>query len=218
MKDVDTLLLILKMIINYRANCRTKFGARFVAMMLTWGLCCVAIANRSVAHAITFHDVPSLLKEQFRHSERVSYARIKLSQEEKSTLEQRMGRKFSKSEYVIFVASTQGRIDGYALIDEERGQHELITFAAFFDQQGRITRQEIIAYREPYGDGIRQERFRRQFYGRTAESGFALGKDIDSVSGATISAGAMCTGVRRATLVVDFFRQKNSKRSSVASL
>ena len=38
-------------------------------------------------------------------------------------------------------------------------------FATFFDCDGRVTRVEVVAYREPYGDGIRSQRFRKQFVG-----------------------------------------------------
>lgn len=181
-------------------------------------LCFFVFACPHGAKAIVFHDISSLLKEQFRSSEKIAYERVKLSPQEQQVLQQRIRHRLAKQEYVIFVASTRGKVDGYALIDDERGQHEPITFAAFFDAQGHVIRQEVVAYREPYGDAIRQERFRKQFYGRSATSGFELGKDIDSVSGATISAGAMCAGVRRATLLVDILRQRVARKSSVASL
>ncbi len=172
----------------------------------------------SSAGATAFFDVKKLLGEHFKTSDKVVFRRLSLSPAEQATLERRLGRKLPKREYVLFVATTGAQVDGYALIDDERGQHEMITFAAFFDTAGRITRQEVIAYREPYGDEVRQERFRKQFYGRSAASGFRLGKDIDSVSGATISAGAMCTGVHRATLLVELLRQKVREAGSLASL
>jgi Na+-translocating ferredoxin:NAD+ oxidoreductase RnfG subunit len=62
---------------------------------------------------------------------------------------------------------------------------------------------EVLAYREPYGDGIRTERFRRQFVGRSASSGFVAEHDIDAVSGASISSRSMCVGVQRAAILLD---------------
>ncbi|MET0385661.1 MAG: FMN-binding protein, partial [Polyangiales bacterium] len=81
--------------------------------------------------------------------------------------------------------------------------HEPISFGTFFDPQGVITRVEILAYREPYGDGVRAERFRKQFLGRSAKSTFRPGADIDAISGATISSRSLCIGVERAAVLFD---------------
>lgn len=157
----------------------------------------------SPAAAETFYTVPQLLSEHFAKSERVSFEKVGLDGPQRARIEQRLGRSLAKSGYTFYVASTRGKVDGYALFDEERGQHELISFATFFDAAGEITRVEVVAYREPYGDGIRAERFRRQFVGRRAASGFRPNKDIDAISGATISSRSMCAGVKRASVLLE---------------
>ena len=88
------------------------------------------------------------------------------------------------------------------MFDREIGQHEYIDLATFFDCDGRVTRVEVVAYREPYGEGIRSKRFRKQFVGKEAASGFKPGRDIDVISGATLSARAMAKAVKRATLLL----------------
>ena len=103
----------------------------------------------------------------------------------------------------MFVATSGSHVDGYAVFDQERGQHELIDFVVFFDGRGAVTGVEVLAYREPYGDAIRGERFRRQFVGRSGSSGFRADHDIDVVGGATISSRSMCVGVQRASVIVD---------------
>lgn len=148
-------------------------------------------------------DPRALLAEQFRASERVTYVRVAPQGVERAAIEHRLGRPLPRGEYTFYVASTRGRVDGYALFDDERGQHELISFGTFFDAHGRITRVEVMAYREPYGDGIRSERFRHQFVGRTSASGFRPNDDIDAISGATISSRAMCVGVKRASVILE---------------
>lgn len=156
------------------------------------------------ALAEVFYTVRGLLSEQFRTSARVSYVQVHPSREQRAQVQARLGgRALAKDDYTFYVATTGSRVDGYALFDEERGQHELISFATFFDAGGRVTRVEVLAYREPYGDGIRAERFRRQFLGRSAQSGFDSGRDIDAVSGASISSRSMCAGVQRASVLLE---------------
>jgi hypothetical protein len=153
------------------------------------------------AAAIDFTTPQKLLSEHFHGSERVSYVRVHLEPAQRATIEARLGRALPKVDWTFFVATSHGQPDGYALFDEELGQHEPISFATFFDTSGRITRVEVVSYREPFGDGVRAERFRKQFVGRDAQSQFRPGADIDAISGATISSRSLCVGVERAAVL-----------------
>ncbi|MGB8329424.1 MAG: FMN-binding protein [Polyangiales bacterium] len=153
-------------------------------------------------HAQVYFSVRGLLAEQFRQSELVDYRRVQLSAERREAIQRTLGETLEKSEYIFYVARSADHIDGYALFDREIGQHEYIDFATFFDGEGRVTRVEVVAYREPYGEGIRSKRFRSQFVGKEADSGFRPGHDIDVISGATLSARAMAKAVQRATLLL----------------
>jgi len=155
------------------------------------------------AGAVDYTTPQALLSQQFQRSERVTYLKVRPDAGQRAALEARLGRPLPKPEYTFFVATSHGQPDGYALFDEQLGQHELISFATFFDAEGRITRVEVVTYREPYGDGIRAERFRKQFVGKSAASQFRPGTDIDSISGATISSRSMCVGVERAAALFD---------------
>jgi len=182
--------------------------------LLVAGLC--GAPSRGAAEAGVYTTVRALLSEVFRDSERVSYVRVTPDDEERSHIEARLGRPLPRGEYTVYVATTAGAVDGYAVFDEERGQHELISFGTFFDARGEITRVEVLAYREAYGDGIRAERFRRQFVGRDATSRFRPGQEIDAISGATISSRAMCTGVERASVLVHEMVVPSAKRMLAA--
>lgn len=162
------------------------------------------------AYAKDFWTKQALLSEHFHGSERVSYVRVRLDANQRQRIEARLGRSLPKDEYTFFVASSRGHTDGYALFDEQLGQHEPISFATFFDPDGRIQRVEVVAYREPFGDGIRAQRFRQQFVGRTGQSRFRPNDDIDSISGATISSRSMCVGVERAAAIFDETIRRNA--------
>ena len=171
-----------------------------LATALALGL---SAAGPNPASAKDFFSIRELLGEHFKRSERVTFVRVKPTAAQVEQLSASLGRTLTAREYTFYVASSAGHVDGYALFDEELGQHEPISFATFFDPKGHVTRVEIVAYREPYGDGVRSARFREQFVGRDAGSGFAPDRDIDAISGATISSRALCVGVKRAALLLD---------------
>lgn len=168
------------------------------------------------AEAEVYFDVRTLLTQHFQRSERVAFVRVVPSAAERAAIEQRTGRRLARASYNVFVARTASRIDGYAIVDEEIAQHEPIRFAVFFDANGQVTRHEIVEYREAYGGEVRHDRFRRQFVGRGVGSTFRLGDDIDSVSGATLSARSMCAGVQRAVMLVDIARRQTPSAASAS--
>lgn len=153
-------------------------------------------------HAQVYYSVRGLLSEQFHGSELVDFKRVTLSSRTRGQIEQQLGEKLERGEYIFYVARSGESIDGYAIFDREIGQHEYIDLATFFDCDGRVTRVEVVAYREPYGDGIRSKRFRSQFLGKEAKSGYRPGHDIDVISGATLSARAMAKAVKRASVLL----------------
>src|SRR2546430_2350451 len=132
-----------------------------------------------------------VLADVFKKSESVGYQIVNLEAADRERLEKKLGYAVPKSKYTFFVARTGARVDGYALIDDEKGEHLPITFAVKLSPDGVVERQEIVAYREPRGDEVRDDRFRKQFVGKSARDPIAAGLDIVAVSGATISSRAM---------------------------
>jgi hypothetical protein len=151
----------------------------------------------------TYFTTRALLAEFFPKSERVTFRTFSLDSSLKARLTQRLGYAPSKDRYTVFIASTHGRVDGYALIDDEPGLHQPITFATRLSPHGAVERLEIMVYREPRGDEVRDARFRKQFEGKTAQDPLRVNRDIDAVSGATVSSVSMASGVRRAAVLID---------------
>jgi hypothetical protein len=172
----------------------------FSLALVVWLFVGLSLPARAAGN---FFTTPQILKEFFPKSQRVTYRKVKLGPAELAAVQGRLGYKPAKPEYVIFVATTGEQVDGYAVIDDELGQHEQITFAVKLSPAGVIERQEVMVYREAYGEEITDSRFRRQFQGKTAKDPVRAGVDIDVVTGATISSRSMAIGVRRALVLVD---------------
>lgn len=87
---------------------------------------------------------------------------------------------------------------GFAQIREARGKEQPITFLVAIDPVNRLKDVDILVYREPYGGEVAYESWRRQFRGQGVDAPLVPGRDIRSISGATISVNAVTTGVRLA--------------------
>lgn len=157
-----------------------------------------AVMLAATAHAQSAPLVRATLGHHFAQSTNVRFVRLRPQGADRTRIERMLGTPLVRTQYVVYVASTGARCDGYAVFDDEIGQHEPIDLVTFFDPAGRVTGVEVLAYREPYGDGIRSARFLAQLAGRDASSSF----EVDAVSGATISSRSVARAVRRATIIV----------------
>jgi electron transport complex protein RnfG len=211
-KPAGGLICLTAVLSSELALMKTVFKSIFIWLGCT---VCVLVAG-GPALATDFWKPQALLAEQFHASERVRYVRVHVDAAERALIEARLGRPLPKPEYTVFVATSHGNVDGYALFDDQLGLHEPISFATFFSADAHITRVEVVTYREPYGDGVRADRFRRQFVGRNGQSRFRPGTDIDAISGATISSRSLCVGVERAAALLEMALR--SKAIDTASL
>ncbi len=86
---------------------------------------------------------------------------------------------------------------GFAAVGNVVGKDQPITFLVAVDATDRLKDVDILVYREPYGGEVAYEPWRRQFRGKGAGDSLRVGKEIRSISGATISVHAVTLGVRR---------------------
>ncbi len=87
---------------------------------------------------------------------------------------------------------------GFAVVRNVIGKDQPITFLVATDTADHLKDIDILVYREPYGGEVAYESWRRQFRGKTAQDTLDVGRQIRSISGATISVNAVTNGVRRA--------------------
>jgi Na+-translocating ferredoxin:NAD+ oxidoreductase RnfG subunit len=86
---------------------------------------------------------------------------------------------------------------GWFIADQVVGKHDFIPFAVALDDSGAVKDVEILEYREAYGGEVANAKWRAQFAGKNHESPLKLTKDIQNISGATLSSKHITDGVRR---------------------
>ncbi len=138
------------------------------------------------------------LKQIFHDSETVSVDKKSLTADQKTCVQKKLGSAPSKTDWAFQVARTKGSIDGYALIDNEPGKEEPITFLTAITSQGAVKEVEVLVYREPYGSEVHEPKYLKQYQGKKTGDPVRVGQDITNMSGATISSRSVATGVKRA--------------------
>lgn len=171
----------------------------------------VALAGlySSFLHAETVYLKPSeALKIIFHDSAEITSEAKTLAPAEKAALDKQLGQPVPKETWNFYIARSGKRIDGYAVIDNEIGKTEPITFLTAITPEGRIKAVEILVYREPVGSEVKDKRFLKQYEGKTPSDPVRTGQDITNISGATLSSRAVSRGVKRDLLLWSHFYGK----------
>jgi len=101
---------------------------------------------------------------------------------------------------------------GFAAIGNVLGKDQPITLLVAIGPVDRLKDVDILVYREPYGGEVAYEPWRRQFRGKSAGDSLRVGKEIRSISGATISVHAVTLGVRRMLAQLTAWHQSGAIR------
>lgn len=126
-------------------------------------------------------------------------------------LEDASGLRFPESSATFFIAAQDGKPSKYAIVINEIGKSEPITFLVGMSLEGKVTEVVIMEFRENRGWEVREKRFLSQFRGKTARSAIRVDEDIINYAGATLSSKAVARGVKRALLLLDAFYPGESR-------
>src|SRR5262249_11367822 len=128
-----------------------------------------------------------------------------LKQEDREALVKAAGLRFPESSFTFLVAERDQKPLGYALVMNEVGKSEPITFMVAVTPEHRVLDVLVMVFRENRGAEVRETRFLRQFKGKQAKDALAVNGDIVNYSGATLSSKAIARGVKRALALVKHF-------------
>ena len=134
-----------------------------------------------------------------------------LQPEIKSMAEKKARLRFMRNQIYVWEIFQKDSLVGLAYLDNVKGKSQPITYAVFYDPNGNIVDSHIIKYREPIGGEVANRRWLKQFLGKSTNSNYQVGKNIDGISGATISVNAVTRGIHRSTFVIDFLLNKRDE-------
>ena len=129
-------------------------------------------------------------------------------------IEQKVKQPFFRKHIFVWkiLDSENGEVQRYAILDNVLGKIRPITFLVLLDTKGVIIKTAVIRYREDYGGAVQNKYWLKQFWQKSALSGFVFKKDIDNISGATISAKSLTKGFQKIILLFPFLKEELVKK------
>jgi Na+-translocating ferredoxin:NAD+ oxidoreductase RnfG subunit len=131
---------------------------------------------------------------------------LDLSDAEITALSKALGRRVEARRYSYLEVKTEKGTAGFILILDVIGESQPITFAIGITADGSLQDVQVMVYREPQGEAIQEKRFRKQFVGKRSKDPITLDKDIDAISGATISSRSATFAARKGLLLGELLR------------
>lgn len=164
------------------------------------------VHGASLAHGDTVYMTPEqALHWAFPKSECIEERVIKLEPEAVREIETKTGGRIFESDKKVYVGMRGDRIDGYAVITNEIGKFEPITFIVKVTPDGKVADVAVMVYRESRGGEVERKRFLHQYLGKKEADPLRINYDIINVTGATMSVRAMSRGVKKVLHIVNHY-------------
>ena len=146
--------------------------------------------------------------KQFPKDIKIKMHTLPINKKIKSTVQNQAKQKFYRNKLYYWNISTKDSTIAYAFLDNVKGKSMPITFMVILDRRGNVIHSTIIKYREGYGGEVGNERWLAQFNHYSPDSSYKVGKDIDAISGATISVNSVTKGIQKIVLLYPYIKDK----------
>lgn len=98
---------------------------------------------------------------------------------------------------MLFKINQENKFLGYAYLGQAPSMKDIFDYVVLFNPDLSIKKSKVLIYRENHGRQIGSQRWLKQFIGIGIGDTLDYGKDIDAISGATISAKSMTKAVEK---------------------
>jgi len=156
----------------------------------------VFLALVPMAGATVFHTQKEALALAFPDADRIEEQTFVLTPEQAAAIESVARAKLDTRLVSIYSGWREGALLGHAHIDVHTVRTKPEGLMVVLSADGRVTQVRILACYEPL-DYLPSQRWYDNLVGKALDDGLRLGRDVDAVSGATLSARAATEGVRR---------------------
>ena len=148
------------------------------------------------AHAAVYHSKESALKAAFPHATRVEQRNVFLTPKDRDRIHRNAGSAWNGGLASVHVGYRDAVPVGYAFIDTHQVRSMNETVMVVISPKGALRQVLLLAFHEPPEYQV-PPRWLTGLKGRRLDASLGVGRGVDGVTGATLSAHAMVAAVRR---------------------
>lgn len=135
----------------------------------------------------------------------LTFSKIAIDPKVKKGIENKSQQKFFRDDVYVWKVNRRDSLIAYAILDNVLGKSMPITFLTVFDTTGSLLATRVVKYREAYGGAISNHNWLDQFKNRSIENN---NREIDTITGATISVQAISKGIKKLILLFPFIQKE----------
>ncbi len=100
------------------------------------------------------------------------------------------------------------KLMGYACFASSKGKNDYFDYMVLLNESMEIKKVVVLIYRSSYGGEIMAKSWLKQFIGKVRGEEMEFERDIDGISGATISGPSMTKGIKTVSLMMNELKEK----------
>lgn len=148
------------------------------------------------------------LNTVFPKATTVKESQFQLNTEQQEAIETAMGMTLKQTNYTVHTGYNNDTFLGYAYVLDQLGKYYPITMIVHILPDNSVGNVRIMVYRERIGAEVRKNRFLKQFRKKTLKSTLLVDRDIDGITGATISSWSVATAVKKALHLTQYIQHE----------
>ncbi len=160
----------------------------------------IFISQSSMAKS--FPSLDEVIHASFPKSTKMGKHSLILTKKQFSKIQQKAKAKVDTKVYRYYILSNNGKTIGYAVLVFRKVRTKKATVLYGFDMKGTLKFTEIMAFSEP-PEFIPSSIWMSQLQNKSASEKLTVGKDIPTISGATLSARSVTDGARGARAIYE---------------
>ena len=148
-----------------------------------------------------------VINDYYQQEIKIEKFKFKIPKKIKKQIQNQIKQKFYRDQIYYWTIKIDNKIH-YALMDNTLGKTMPITFLVIFNENQEVIHSSIIKYREGYGGEISGKKWLAQFIGMKQDSLYKHEKEIDGITGATISVKSFTKGISKLSLLLPYVMAK----------
>ncbi len=140
--------------------------------------------------------IAALLKKEYTEKYKSTDSTFQLSKDNVKTIEQKSRIKIHYNDFRLFKILMNDSTVAKALIAKVSSKTGNISVLTLINNDGTIRTVKVVGAEDPRSFNLNSKLWRKQFKGKSMDNYLRVGKDIDAMSGATISSNAATKAVK----------------------
>lgn len=157
------------------------------------------------AGAVELVSLKDYLKKELAGAAKMSKENFAVSADKKKELS-KIAPDAQDEQFTFYYAKkADGALEKACTVVAQQGKEGPMSIGVCFDNVGLVQSVTILSSEEEHGKKVAEESWLKQFKGKKVSDAFQVGRDVDGVSGATISSKAVAETLRKSSFAFSNF-------------